>query len=76
MRLVNAHEFTRRLRMHPALQRKWLIADTGDGQSAARERSLELGFQFQPIDPLDVAMLDGELQQWALMTQRGADAST
>ena len=62
MPMLNGHQLCRRIRQAPWSARMVLIALTGWGQNHDRERSLESGFDFHLVKPLDLdtlkAMLD------------------
>ena len=54
---MNGYELARRFRQEPALQQVVLVAQTGYGQPADRERTREAGFSHHLLKPIDLPML-------------------
>jgi signal transduction histidine kinase len=60
--VVNGYELAKRLRAIDRLSNLRLIAFTGYGQSADRERAREAGFSFHLVKPLDMNALNEALR--------------
>jgi signal transduction histidine kinase len=60
--VVNGYELAKRLRAIDRLANLRLIAFTGYGQSADRERAREAGFSFHLVKPLDINALNEALR--------------
>jgi PAS domain S-box-containing protein len=60
---MNGHETARRMRQQPGGKNIILIAVTGYGQEADRRRSLEAGFDYHLVKPLNFAELKDKLSE-------------
>jgi CheY-like chemotaxis protein len=57
---MDGYEVARRVRRVPALERAWLVAQTGFGSEQDRRRAQEAGFDrhlTKPVDPADLRMV-------------------
>ncbi|WP_284617968.1 hybrid sensor histidine kinase/response regulator [Aquabacterium humicola] len=77
--LLDGYEVARRLRALPALQRARIVALTGYGQPADRQRGREAGFDAHVLKPVDPAVLAalidrGPLGDDELARPAGSDA--
>jgi CheY-like chemotaxis protein len=78
--LLDGYEVARRMRQLPQARQAWLIALTGYGQPADRERGREAGFDdhlLKPVDPAALAALVARLdpQEGEPAAEAGNDAS-
>ncbi len=60
---MDGYEVARRLRQEPTLQGTLLVAMTGWGQEADRQRSRAAGFDHHLVKPVDLATLEALLKQ-------------
>lgn len=61
---LNGHETARRIRQQPGGENILLIAVTGYGQEEDRRRSLEAGFDYHLVKPLNFAELKNRLYEF------------
>jgi CheY-like chemotaxis protein len=50
---MDGYEVTRHLRQHPQTKEVWVIAITGYGQEADRQRTQEAGFDYYLVKPVE-----------------------
>ena len=60
---MNGHETARRIRQQPGGKNIILIAVTGYGQEEDRRRSIEAGFDYHLVKPLNFSELKNKLSQ-------------
>ena len=53
LKTVRRAEVAQRLRQHPQMKKTWLIAITGYGQASDRQRSLDAGFDYHLVKPVN-----------------------
>jgi CheY-like chemotaxis protein len=66
--VVDGLQVAKWIRQQPALKNVVLVALTGYGQQADRQRSQEAGFHHHPVKPVDFVQLEGILVATALPT--------
>ena len=62
---ISGHEAARRIRQLPAGRAMLLVALSGWGQDADRQRSVEAGFDHHLVKPVDIEALQGMLPRRA-----------
>jgi PAS domain S-box-containing protein len=60
---LNGYEAARRIRAEPWGKSVFLVAVTGYGQEEDRRRSLEAGFDYHMVKPIDIAELEKKLSE-------------
>ena len=60
---MDGYELARRLRALPALASTRLVAVTGYGQEADRQRSLEAGFDAHLVKPVQIDAIEAMLRE-------------
>ena len=59
---MDGYEVARHLRQHPQTKDVWVIAMTGYGQDADRQRAEEAGFDYHLVKPIDPEKLQAVLE--------------
>jgi CheY-like chemotaxis protein len=79
---MNGYEVARRLRETRTIKTPWIIAVTGYGQAADRQRSAEVGIDLHLLKPIDVHRLEAILRgfqtliDWTAGAEESVQAGT
>ena len=63
--IMDGYELAQLLQQNPKLRQTHLVAVTGYGQEADRQRSREAGFEVHLVKPIDMAALKTMVAEWA-----------